>query len=105
GHDPVLVVQTMDRILRRAETELDSGRLQAFAIQNRDLSEVNVATAHAAWVAASDLEASAILCCTRTGATARKMSSFRRLTPLYGLTGDPRALRRLSLCWGVQPLA
>ena len=104
GHDPVLVVQTMDRMLRRAEVELDPTRLQAFALEGRDLSEVNVATAHAAWVAAADLKATAILCCTRTGATARKMSSFRPLTPLYGLTGDSRAYRQLSLCWGVQPL-
>jgi pyruvate kinase len=32
------------------------------------------------------------------------MSSLRPLAPFYGLTGDPRALRRLALCWGVQPL-
>jgi len=104
GHDPGLVVRTMDRMVRRAEKELDPGRLQAFALEKRDLTDVNVATAHAAWQAAHDLRAAAILCCTRTGATARKMSSFRPLTPLYGLTGDARAARQLSLCWGVQPL-
>jgi pyruvate kinase len=104
GHDPVLVVKTMDRIVRRAEAELNPARLQAFALENRDLSEINIATAHAAWQAAQDLAASAILCCTRTGATARKMSSFRPLQPFYGLTGDVRALHQLALCWGVQPL-
>jgi pyruvate kinase len=104
GHDPVLVVQTMDRMVRRAEAELNPARLQAFALENRDLSEINVATAHAAWQAAQDLSASAILCCTRTGATARKMSSFRPLQPFYGLTGDVRALHQLALCWGVHPL-
>jgi pyruvate kinase len=104
GHDPVLVVRTMDRMLRRAERELDPARLQLFALEKRDLSDINVATAHAAWHAANDLKASAILCCTRTGSTARKMSSFRPLTPLYGISSDRAALRRLSLCWGVQPL-
>jgi pyruvate kinase len=104
GHDPVLVVSTMDRMLRRAEDELSPGLLQAFAFENRDLSDINVATAHAAWQAAHDVRASAILCCTRTGATARKMSSFRPLMPIYGLTADSRALRQLALCWGVQPL-
>jgi pyruvate kinase len=104
GHDPVLVVQTMDRMVRRAEVELNPARLQAFALENRDLSEINVATAHGAWQAAQDLSAAAILCCTRTGATARKMSSFRPLQPFYGLTGDVRALHQLALCWGVQPL-
>lgn len=104
GHDPVLVVRTMDRMLRRAELELNPSQLQIFAFENRDLSDINVATAHAAWQAAADLSARAILCCTRTGATARKMSSFRPLAPIYGLSPDTRALRQLALCWGVQPL-
>jgi pyruvate kinase len=104
GHDPVNVVRTMDRILKRAEQQLNPAQLQLFALENRDLSDVNVATAHAAWTAANDINARAILCCTRTGATARKMSSFRPLTPLYGMSADPRALRQLALCWGVQPL-
>jgi pyruvate kinase len=104
GHDPVLVVRTMDRMVRRAEQELTPSQLKAFALEGRDLSDVNLAAAHAAWQAAEDIRASAILCCTRTGATARKMASLRPLTPLYGLTGEPRALRQLSLCWGVQPL-
>jgi pyruvate kinase len=104
GHDPPLVVRTIDRMLRRAELELTPRLLEAFALENRDLSDINVATAHAAWQAAVDLRPAAILCCTRTGATARKMSSFRPLAPFYGLTGDRRALRQLAICWGVQPL-
>ncbi|MEO8070846.1 MAG: pyruvate kinase [Acidobacteriota bacterium] len=104
GRDPGLVVRTMDRMLRRAEDELTPTQLQIFALENRDLSDVNVATAHAGWQAANDVRARAILCCTRTGATARKMSSFRPLVPIYGLAADARALRQLSLCWGVQPL-
>jgi pyruvate kinase len=103
GHDPALVVRTMDRMVRRAELDLDPGRLLAFALENRDLSEMNVATVHAAWQAAHDVKAAAILCCTRTGSTARTMASFRPLTPIYGITSDPRAVRQLSLCWGVQP--
>jgi pyruvate kinase len=104
GHDPALVVRTMDRMVRRAEEELNPRSLQLFAFENRDLTDINVATAHAAWQAARDLSARAILCCTRTGATARKMSSFRPLAPLYGMSADARALRQLALCWGVQPL-
>ena len=104
GRDPALVVRTMDRIVRRAEQELTQARLDVFALEGRDLSDVNLATAHAARQAAHDLRAAAILCCTRTGSTARKMSSLRSLTPFYGLSADRRALRQLALCWGVQPL-
>ena len=96
--------ETMARLIRRAEEELNSSQLQLFTLENRNLSNVNVAVAHAAWHAANDLRPTAILCCTRTGSTARHMASFRPLTTLYGLTADPRALRQLSLCWGVQPL-
>lgn len=104
GRDPVLVVRTMDRMVRRAEEELDIAFLQEFALHDRDLSDISTATAHAGWQAANDISANAILCCTKTGATARKMSSFRPLVPLYGMSPDKRALRQLSLCWGVQPL-
>jgi pyruvate kinase len=102
GHDPVAVVRTMVRLLGRAEEELDPAQLHRFAFEGRDFSDVNLATAHAGWQAAHDLRAAAILCCTRTGSTARKMASLRPLSPLYGLTADPRALRQLSVCWGVQ---
>jgi pyruvate kinase len=104
GRDPVNVVQTMARLIERAEKELDRARLELFALENRNLSDPNVALAHAAWHAANDLQPAAILCCTRTGGTARHMASFRPLTALYGLTADARVLRQLSLCWGVQPL-
>ncbi|MEO7190325.1 MAG: pyruvate kinase [Vicinamibacterales bacterium] len=104
GHDPVLVIETMDRLIRRAEQELEPAHLQLFALQDRDLSDINIATAHAAWQVALDLGAAAILCCTRTGATARKMASLRPLAPLYGLTADRRAVRQMALCWGLQPL-
>ncbi len=104
GRDPVGVVRTMARLIVRAERELDPAKLQLFAFENRRLSHPNVAIAHAAWHLANDLRPAAILCCTRTGATARNMASFRPLAPLYGLTADPRAARQLSLCWGVRPI-
>ena len=104
GRNPVAVVRTMARLIARAEQELDPARLRLFALENRRLADPNVAIAHAAWHAANDIGAAAILCCTRTGSTARHMASFRPLTPLYGLTADLRAARQLALCWGVQPV-
>jgi pyruvate kinase len=104
GHDPVAVVRTMARLIGRAEQELDPAKLQLFAFEKRQLSDPNVAIAHAAWHIANDLRPAAILCCTRTGSTARHMASFRPLTALYGLTADRRAARQLSLCWGVRPM-
>jgi pyruvate kinase len=104
GRDPAGVVRTMARLLSRAEEELDPAQLHRFAFHDRNLTDLNLATAHAAWQAAHDLRAAAILCCTRTGSTARKMASLRPLASLYGLTADPRALRQMSVCWGVHGL-
>ncbi len=46
----------------------------------------------------------AIVCCTRSGRTARAMARFRPGVPMIGLSPDPAVVRRLSLSWGVQPL-
>jgi len=104
GRDPVAVVRTMARLINRAEQELNPAKLQLFAFEKRQLSNPNVAIAHAAWHVANDLRPAAILCCTRTGSTARHMASFRPLTALHGLTADRRAARQLSVCWGVRPM-
>ena len=59
---------------------------------------------HAAWQAAHDVGATAILCCTRSGRTARAIARFRPACRLVGLSPDPRTVNALSLTWGVESL-
>ena len=59
---------------------------------------------HAAWQAADDVGASAILCCTRTGRTAKSMARFRPPARLLGLSPAPRTLDALAMSWGVEPV-
>src|SRR6056297_3672286 len=68
------------------------------------LDSVTAALTHAAWQAAIDAEATAILCCTRSGRTARSMARFRPEAKMFGLAPDPAVVRRLSLIWGVEPI-
>jgi pyruvate kinase len=111
GRDPVLVVETMSRIAARAESEASYrqwanhlGRIQQR--QSSDVRDrITQSITHAAWQAADDLGASAILCCTRSGRTARAMARFRPPARLLGLSPDRRTLDALALSWGVEPVA
>jgi pyruvate kinase len=110
GHDPALVVATMSRIAARAESEASYrqwanhlGRVQQR--QSGDVRErITQSITHAAWQAADDLGAAAILCCTRSGRTARSMARFRPPARLLGLSPDRRTLDALTLSWGVEPV-
>ena len=53
---------------------------------------------------ASQLDASAIMTLTKTGATARNVSKFRPKTPILAITPHVYVSRRLQLVWGVKPL-
>jgi pyruvate kinase len=108
GHDPALVVATMSRIAARAEGEASYrrwadrlGRTQQR--QSDDVRErITRSITHAAWQAADDVGAAAILCCTRSGRTARSMARFRPPARLLGLSPDRRTLDALALSWGVE---
>ena len=110
GVDPAAVVATMARIARRAEQ--DFGYLswganlgaQVVAGDPSSTPRITAAITAAAWRAAIEEEAVAVIACTRTGATARAISRFRPPMPIIGATPSPRTARQLSLSWGVVPL-
>jgi pyruvate kinase len=112
GADPALVVTTMSRIAERAEAEASYdqwasrlGRAQRRELAAADDAErITMAITHAAQQAAADAGAAAVLCCTRSGRTARAMARFRPLARLVGLSPDPVTVRALTLSWGVEPL-
>lgn len=113
GRDPAGVVATMGRLVARAERELDLGswgdhvgpltRSIAADDAGRALT-VTSAVARAAWQAADEVAAAAVLCCTRSGLTARAMARHRPLARLVGLSPRPATVRQLALSWGVEPL-
>ena len=100
----------MSRIAERAEREASYrqwaerlGRVQQRRAPNlRD--RITESITHAAWQAADDVEAAAILCCTRSGRTARSMARFRPAARLLGLSPDRRTLGALALSWGIEPV-
>jgi pyruvate kinase len=63
------------------------------------------AVAHAAVQAAEDLGVAAILCPTQGGRTALRVAAFRPPMPIAGISADPYVRGRLTVVWGVRPLA
>ena len=90
GRDPAAVVTTMARIVRAPSPRpaTCSGPNASVARRGAALAgggtddddsgaRITAAITHAAWQAAFDASATAILCCTRSGRTARAMARFR----------------------------
>lgn len=110
GHDPAGTVATMSVIAARAEAEASyrhwAARLGRIQRERWDSAadRITAALTHAASQAAEDVEASAILCCTTTGRTARAMARFRPDRRLIALSPDARTVNALALSWGVDPV-
>jgi pyruvate kinase len=103
GAYPVEAARTAVRILEVAETAganfLPWGREPA-ALELEELP-----LARAAAVLARRGGATAVVCFTRSGLTARLLSAARPGVPVYAFSADPRAMGRMTLLHGVTPLA
>jgi pyruvate kinase len=102
-------VATMARIAARADDEFDydawGTRVHAMAATmapNIDTTVTNSMT-NAAWRAAHESSASAIICITRTGFTVRSIARFRPQAKILGFSADPQTLRQIKLSWGAIP--
>ena len=99
GNYPVQSVNAMAKIVAHAETHIEYIQ----TIDNFEIETTSEALSHSAATLAKDLKASAIVVCTRTGGTARKVSRFRPNINIIGITTDIHAYRQLALSWGVMP--
>ena len=112
GDDPVGAVATMARIATRAEREFDywawgqaRGMQQVAESRGAPASvRMTAAISAAAWRAAHDAGATAIIACTNSGTTARAISRFRPVVPVLGVTPSLRTARQLSVAWGITPI-
>jgi pyruvate kinase len=99
GSYPVQSVSAMAKIVENAENHIEYIQtIDNFAIKNS-----SEALSHSAATLAKDLNAKAIVVCTRTGGTARMVSRFRPNINIIGITTDIHAYRQLALSWGVFP--
>jgi pyruvate kinase len=109
GVDPVNAVATMARISDRADAEFDYDGWARSLRRNRDETigeddRITDAMTGAAWRAATEMGASAILCISESGFTVRSIARFRPEMPIYGFSSNERTVRQLTLSWGTSPL-
>jgi pyruvate kinase len=101
GQHPVLVVQTMTKIVEEVEKE--------DIIYNRNLtplshspSFLSDALCYNACRIAEDVNADALIGMTQSGYTGFMLSSYRPKAPLYIFTKEKSLVNQLSLSWGVR---
>ena len=99
GAYPAESVRAMAKIVERAESH--SEYIQK--IEDFQIKSSSEALSHSANTLAKDLNAQAIVVCTKTGGTARMVSRFRPSISIIGITTDIRAYRKLGMSWGVLP--
>jgi pyruvate kinase len=102
GAFPVRAVQTLDLVIRDAESIASGGTL---VLENTFLlSGHGRAICDAAVMLADNANATAIVAITRGGKTARVLSALRPRVPILAATDREDIHRRLILPWGVLPV-
>ena len=102
GAYPIEAVQTLAEVAEAAEKRLVNRNLFPNE-RSQGYSNTGEAIGHAACVLARGAGASAIVCCTRTGRTARLVAKHRPAMPIIAASPSDKVVKRLMLTWGVLP--
>jgi len=103
GQHPVLVVETMRKIILEVErTEYRYNREADLAPQPHSPSFLSDAICYNACKLAQDANADALVGMTQSGYTAFVLSSYRPKSPLYIFSKEKSLINQLSLSWGVR---
>ncbi len=102
GKYPVEAVQTMAQIAEYTEQHTDyKQRFLATEYVGKDNLDC---ISHAVCSMAMDVNAKAVVVCSRSGKTAMLVSRFRTPVDIIGMTTDRKIWRRLAMSWGVTPI-
>ena len=102
GTYPVEAVETMARIAEKAEAQLKYR--VAVSKAKHHIPAIAGVISRATCNAAAELEASAILSSTQSGATAKRLSQCRPECPIVAITPDDKVAKQLIFSWGVFPI-
>jgi pyruvate kinase len=104
GKYPVEAVKMMERIVVESESQI-RGTTSPHDVRP---SQVRLSVAETICEsmahAAQDLDVKAIAVFTETGTTARQLSKYRPVPPIYALSSIEPVINRMNLLWGVQPI-
>jgi pyruvate kinase len=103
GIDPVGVVAMMDRIIKRAEREIEYVDPLSVTSPRRMIVEIiGNMTYNAVQLLPDKVEA--VITATRSGYTAKWISKFRPPVPVFAVTARTEVARKLRLLWGVHTI-
>ncbi|MDO5807775.1 MAG: pyruvate kinase [Lachnospiraceae bacterium] len=103
GKYPVEALKMMAQIAESTEQYLDYDMMPEYRTLRGD-ANVSNAVGVAAVRTATNLEADCIVTPTMSGQTARLMANFRPKQPIYAVTPNAWAQRKMQIYWGVTPL-
>jgi pyruvate kinase len=104
GKYPVEALKMMVKIAESTEQHLDDTAREDYRMQVGSEDNVSAAVGMAAVHTAMHVNAKCIVTPTVSGSTARTMSNFRSQLPIYAVTPNAWAARKMQLYWGVVPL-
>ena len=104
GDFPTLVVETMNRICLATE-QLLRDQEPAEVLEATGVHPITAAAVAGSAIMAEELDAKLVVVATRSGGTCRLRSKQRDFIPTIGVSDSAAVLRKLTLFWGVTPLA
>ncbi len=102
GKYPVKSVETMARVVMRAEKDLRIWQRREQMLESG--GGVPDAVSHAAVSIGEEMNARVIISLSRSGSTANMVSKFRPACPIVAATPLKKTWREMALVWGVYPL-
>ena len=103
GEYPVECVATMDKIARRVEETLDYWK-KFEENTNLNLESLEDNIAYSTCIVAKNMKASAIVCYTNSGDTARRLAGMGAGCPILAVTDNRRTFNQLGIAWNVFPV-
>jgi pyruvate kinase len=103
GNYPVEAVKILAEIAEVADQHL-CAQSTASIYTFQDHHDPSAAIGHAACLLAHEVDAAAIICCTRTGRTANLVARHRPSQPIVAACPSINIARRMMLTWGVTPV-
>jgi len=104
GKYPVEAVKMMARIVTESELQIRETSVPHNGHPNNVRLTVAETICESMAHAAQDLDVKAIAVFTETGTTARLLSKYRPLSPIYALSSVEVVINRMCLLWGVHPI-
>ena len=104
GSYPIESVKMMSRIICEVERSPQYARMLNTDNNIHHMRTFPNAVAHAATVAAEELNVKAIVAFTSSGSTARLLTTYRPMREIVACTPNPDVLHQMALFWGVTPM-